>query len=231
MLPGSLFVSCRLGGVHVTGRFPAAATRFAAGVACAILLASSSACTGGPQASPRPSPSSPPGQPTGAAPTLHPRPAPLHVRVTRVHGTMSRHARTVLAHVAGRAVATYFRNGFLGHYPRSDFHDAFASFSAGAADNARHDRDLLTNAGLGADTVAVVPRRQAAYLSVLAPHHAAVGITANVHLELLVDHSRSPDQRVTVKGRLLLTRRKSAGWQIFGYDLSRSAVAAKGGSR
>ena len=32
-----------------------------------------------------------------------------------------------------------------------------------------------------------------------------------------------PDQRVDVKGRLMLTRKKSGGWQIFGYDLNRNA--------
>jgi hypothetical protein len=138
----------------------------------------------------------------------------------------------VLALVAGRAISTYFRNAFLAvSYPRSDFGNAFASFSAGAARKARHDRDLLTNAGLGADTVAVVPRHQAAYLSVLAPGRVAVGITANIHLRLLVEHGQAPAQQVTVKGRLLLTRRKSGGWQIFGYDLSRSAVPAKGAAR
>lgn len=212
------------------GPFATPASRLAPAVACAVLLAAATACTAGNHASPRPSPSSPPvpAQSTGAAPTLRPRPAPLHVRVTRVHGTMSPHARTVLAHRAGRTIATYVDNAFLGKYPRSDFHAAFASFSAGAAEKARHDRALLTNADLGADTAAVVPRRRVAFLSVLAPGRVPVGITANLDLQLLVDHTRSPDQLVTVKGRLLLIRRRSGGWQIFGYDLSRSAVAAKG---
>ncbi len=205
--------------------------RLLAALLGAALLAGASACTGGHQASPAPSPSRLPSQPTGTAATLRPRPVALHVRVTRVHGTMSQHARTALAHVAGRAISTYFHNAFLGHYPRSDFSDAFASFSTGAAQKARHDRDLLTNAGLGHDTVAVVPKRQSAYLSVLAPGRVPAGITADIDLVLLVDHAHTPDQAVTVKGRLLLTRRSSGGWQIFGYDLSRSAVAAKGASR
>ena len=205
--------------------------RLLAGLACAALMALASACTGGQQAAPAPSPTPLPGQPTGTTATLRPRPAPLQIRVTKVHGKLSRQARKTLAHVAGRAVATYFRNAYLGHYPRSDFGNAFASFSSGAAHKARHDRDLLTNASLGADTVAVVPRKQVAYLSVLAPGHVAVGITANVHLKLLVQHAHAPNQQVIVKGRLLLTRRKSGGWQIFGYDLSRSVVAAKGASR
>jgi len=57
------------------------------------------------------------------------------------------------------------------------------------------------------------------------------GITAQIDLKFLVDHASSPNQLVTVKGRLLLTRKPSGGWQIFGYHLSRSAVAAKGASR
>lgn len=215
----------------MTEPFLARTRQLLAGLGCAALMALATSCTGGPQAAPAPSPSPLPGQPTGTAATLSPRPAPLEVRVTRVHGKLSRPARKTLAHTAGRAVATYFKNAFLGDYPRSDFGNAFDSFSSGAAHKARHDRDLLTNAGLGADTVAVVPRKQAAYLSVLAPGHVAVGITANVHLRLLVQHANAPDQQVTVKGRLLLTRRNSGGWQIFGYDLSRSAVAAKGAVR
>lgn len=211
------------------------ARRLLAGLCFVVLLALTSACTGGDQQSaPRPSssPSQPAGQPTGPAATLHPKPAPLRVKVTRVHGRMSQHDRTVLAHVAGRAISTYFRNAFLaGSYPRSDFGNAFASFSKGAADQARHDRDLLTNAALGADTVSVTARRQQAYLSVLAPHKVAAGLTAQIDLKFLVDHRDAPDQLVTVRGRLLLTRKQSGGWQIFGYHLSRSAVAAKGASR
>lgn len=213
------------------------ARRLLAGLCFVALLAPTSACTGGDQQSaPRPSPSrstgQPTGQPTGPAATLRPRPAPLHVKVTRVHGRMSQHARTVLAHVAGRAISTYFRNAFLaGSYPRSDFGNAFASFSKGAAGQARHDRDLLTNAALGPDTVSVTAKRQSAYLSVLAPHKVAAGITAQIDLKFLADHAHAPDQLVTVRGRLLLTRKQSGGWQIFGYHLSRSVVAEKGASR
>ena len=32
-----------------------------------------------------------------------------------------------------------------------------------------------------------------------------------------------PAQRVDVKGRLMLTRKKSGGWKIFGYDLAQNA--------
>ena len=34
------------------------------------------------------------------------------------------------------------------------------------------------------------------------------------------------DQRVTVAGRLLINRKKSGPWQIFGYDITRSSVPA-----
>ena len=217
----------------MTESLGSATRRLLAGLCFVALLGLAGACTGGgQQAAPPPSPTQPAGQPTGPAATLHPKPAPLHVEVTRVHGRLSRHARTVLAHVAGRAISTYFQNAFLaGHYPRSDFGNAFASFSKGAAGMARHDRDLLTNAPLGGDTVSVTAKRQSAYLSVLAPHKVAAGITAQIDLKFLVDHASSPNQLVTVKGRLLLTRKPSGGWQIFGYHLSRSAVAAKGASR
>jgi hypothetical protein len=57
---------------------------------------------------------------------------------------------------------------------------------------------------------------------VLAPHKVAAGVTAKVDLVFLVDRGDQAAQRVRLAGRLLLTRNKSNGWSIFGYDLHRS---------
>jgi hypothetical protein len=44
--------------------------------------------------------------------------------------------------------------------------------------------------------------------------------------------ARGADKRVTVTGRLLMARKRSGGWEMFGYDMARSDVATgKGGSR
>ena len=66
-------------------------------------------------------------------------------------------------------------------------------------------------------------RRRTAYLSVLAPYKVAAGVTARVHLRFLADRGDKPAKRVDVRGRLMLTRKSSGGWQIFGYDLSKNA--------
>ena len=118
----------------------------------------------------------------------------------------------------------YFDDAFVGgEYPRESFGDAFDTFSAGAAKQADADRDLLTNRVLGPTTEAVEVKRRTAYLSVLAPYKVAAGVTARVHLQFRADRGDKPAKLVNVKGRLMLTRKASGGWQIFGYDLSRHA--------
>ncbi len=188
-------------------------------------MVTTASCTGDePSGSPaaRQSPSASPTE--GSTSTLEPKPAPARVRVTRVSGHLAAKDRTVLEHKVGRVVSAYFDDAFLaGPYPRSGFGDAFDTFSPGAARLARRDKALLTNSTLGATTEAVVARRQTAYLSVLAPHKIAAGVTALVNLRYLAERGDRPDKEVTVKGRLILTREKSGGWRIFGFDLSRSA--------
>ena len=73
-------------------------------------------------------------------------------------------------------------------------------------------------------------RRQTAYLSVLAPHRVAAGVTALVHLRFVAERGDRPDKEVTVKGRLMLTRKNDGGWKIFGYDLTQSATTVGEGS-
>lgn len=167
----------------------------------------------------------------GSTTTFEPRPAPAVVRVTRVAGEMRRKDREVVATKVGRVVSGYFDDAFLGgDYPRASFGDAFATFTPGAARSARQHRALLTNALLGPTTESVVPRRQTAYLSVLAPHRVAAGVTARVDLRYLAERGDRPDQLVTVKGRLTLTRGDDGRWRIFGYDLTRAATAAEEGT-
>lgn len=162
----------------------------------------------------------PPPEPTV---TLEPRPAPPVVRVTRVAGRLPARDRRALERNAGRVVTRWFDEAYLGGtQPRTDFSGAFAAFTPGARRQARGDRGLLTNALLGARATEVVPHRRAAYLSVLAPYGVAAGVTARIELAYLVLREDRPDRQVTVRGRLVLTRAERGGWEIFGYDLSRS---------
>lgn len=204
--------------------------RLAGAVAMLVLLLSAG-CTSGPSepaGSPPRSPS--PSTSTGATSTMQPRPVPLTVRVTRVSGRLSPHARRALEANLKPVLARYLDAAFLGgRYPRSDFSKAYASFTPAVRGQARHDGWLLTNRSLGPTTTQVTPRKQAAYLSVLAPYKVAAGVTARLDLRYVADRGDRPAKAVAVKGRLLLTRRGD-GWAIFAYDLSRSTrtVPAEG---
>lgn len=208
--------------------------RSTAALLCVLLVATTAACSGGdPAPETAPSAATPPAEDPAeetATPEALPAP-PARVRVTRVSGTLKEKDREVLADNIGKVVTAYFDDAFLGgEYPRDSFGDAFATFSAGAARRADGDRDLLTNRALGPTTQGIEVRRRTAYLSVLAPYKVAAGVTANVQLRFAADQGDRPAELVNVKGRLLLTRKKSGGWQIFGYDLTQSSRAVGEGS-
>jgi hypothetical protein len=229
LVPGGNFDGVGTGASDTKGtnQLNTSVRRAAGAVVCALALAGSAGCTGAtttPAARPTPSAS------TGSAATLTPRPVPLQVLVTRVSGRLSAEARRSLQGNVGRALSGYLDGAFLWDYPRSDFSAAFATFTKGAASDAKRDQDLLTNARFGPSTESVAVKRQSAYLSVLAPHKVAAGVTARVELELLLDRTDKPAERVHVTGRLMLSRKPSGGWQIFGYDLARSNTAVREGS-
>lgn len=196
----------------------------------ALLLPLSVGCTGGasrPAGSPPRSPS--PSVSTGATSTVRARPVPLEVRVTRVSGRLSSHARRALEANLKPVLSRYLDTAYLGGgYPRSDFSKAYASFTPAVRSQARRDGWLLTNRSLGPTTTAVTPRKQAAYLSVLAPYKVAAGVTARLDLSYVADRGDRPAKAVAVKGRLMLTRRGNS-WAIFAYDLSRSVQTVRAG--
>lgn len=200
--------------------------RALAGLAAALVLAGCSGETQQPAPSPSPSePSEPSAPATGETATLDARPVPMKVRVTRVHGRMKKGAQQSLERKVGRTISAYFDDAFLGgSYPRSGFDGAFRTFTRGAAADARRDSELLTHADLAPRTEAVIPRRKAAWLSVLAPNRVAAGVTARFRLVYEAAMADDAKERVTVQGRLLLTREVSGDWQIFGYDVRRNAV-------
>lgn len=220
-------------GAGTPGRRPSV-RRTAASLFCALLVTTTTACTGE-DAAPGTAPSTggssaPETAQESATPEATP-PPPARVRVTRVSGKLKEKDQEVLADNVRKVVMAYFDDAFLGgDYPRDSFGDAFDTFSAGAARQADGDRDLLTNRVLGPTTQGIEVRRRTAYLSVLAPYKVAAGVTAKVQLRFVADQGDDPAKLVNVKGRLLLTRKKSGDWQIFGYDLARSARAVGGGS-
>jgi len=189
-------------------------------VATLVAAALVGGCSGDSEPAAKPSPSS---SPTASATLPAPESVPLKVVVTRVSGKLPEKSKPALEANVGKAISAYVDGAFLaGDYPRSDFGDAFGAFTSGAAGDARRDADLLTNRELGPSTESVRATRRTAYLSVLAPYKVAAGVTAKVDLVFVVDRGDETAQRVRLAGRLLLTRNKSNGWSIFGYDLHRS---------
>jgi len=153
---------------------------------------------------------------------------PLKVKVTRVSGTLPKKVRSTLESKVGRAISGYFDAAFVGgEYPRTDFSDAFGTFTRNAAAQARRDTGLLTNAVLGGSTESVSVQDSDAWLSVLAPNKVAAGVTAKFRLVFVADRGdAAADREVTMTGRLLLTRARDGGWDIFGYDVARSVAPA-----
>jgi hypothetical protein len=191
-------------------------------LATVLLLAGTTACTGG-------SDDDKSGPKSSQSPSSQPPSAPFRVSVTHVAGELSKSKRANVARRVRTTLSAYVDAAFLaGDYPRSDFDSSFRSFTSGAARDARSDRGLLTNRSLGASTASVRAIRRTAYLSVLAPKQHPAGVTAAVNLVFLVDRGDRPAQRVHLKGRLVLTHAKHGGkWSIFGYDLSRSQAPAR----
>jgi hypothetical protein len=197
-------------------------------LATTLLLVLSAGCTGG---SSDDEGRSLPRRSVGQQPTLEAKPVPMDVKVAKqVGGRLRREQRTGLERKVGRLLSAYFDDAFLGgEYPRSNFKGALATFSPGAARRAGDDRDLLTNAGTGGSTEAVVARTKQARLDVLVPGRNVVGLTARIRLVFLQQPLDGVDREVTVTGRLLLGRSTSGPWEIFGYDVTRSSVPAEKG--
>jgi len=188
------------------------------------LAAAGTGCTSGPAPSAEPAGDATGGRSTQSTSVPAPRSVPLRVEVTHVAGKLPARDRRRVADRVGRALSAYVDAAFLGGaYPRSDFTRSFGAFTGGGARQARRDTALLTNQPLGATTRTVQATRRTAYLSVLAPKGTVAGATAAVDLVFRVDRGPRPGRRVHLRGRLLLTKDRSGGWAIFGYDLSRSS--------
>jgi hypothetical protein len=191
--------------------------------ALALLLAASlTACTGdragAPQGTATPTPTT---TATGAAPSLRERAAPYQVRYRQVAGEVSRRRQYLRA--LARPVRTWVDGGFVrGPWPREDgFARAFVPFGRYISDRARRDAGLLTLQALGGSLVEVIPQRRRIAISVTGARGHVVGATARVDLRVLGLDRSGRRTRVNVRGDLFLTRVKSHGWKVFGYQLDR----------
>lgn len=141
-------------------------------------------------------------------------------KIGRVVGRWPKKEHDRLVATVGPVVQKWFNAAYGGSYPRSDFGDAFPGFTARAEREAKRDKVLLTNIGIGDRLTAVTPTESRIWLDVLAVRKKAVGVTARFLLKFKTEGD--VEKHVRVKGRLMLNRHPS-GWRIFGYDVAKGA--------
>jgi hypothetical protein len=137
----------------------------------------------------------------------------------KYHKRFKSHEKSLRTDV-GQAVDSWLDGGFVGvSYPRTDFSSAFSGFTAKAKHDAQAQQKLMTNWKWRKHIDGVTTTKRRVSLDVLAPHGKAAGVTAHVLLKFTT--SGQAEKKVTVTGRLFLTRDAKGAWQIFGYDVSK----------
>jgi hypothetical protein len=135
------------------------------------------------------------------------------------HHRFKSHQKSLRTHV-GQAVDSWIDGAFVGvSYPRSDFASAFSGFTAKAKKDAEAQQKLMTNWKWRQHIDGVTTTKRRVTLDVLAPRGRAAGVTAHVVLKFRT--SGQAEKKVTVTGRLFLTKDAKGAWQIFGYDVSK----------
>lgn len=156
-----------------------------------------------------------------------PAAVPLSVGVGTVTGDLARPRRLPVARGVATAVDAWFEAAYLGGgYPRTNWNGAFPGFTQGAKQRAMRDQALTTNAAIGGQTDEITPRLKSVKVDVLSPKQRPAGATAR--FRLVYDTAGQASYTVQVSGRLMLSRTKNGGWQIFGYDVARNATPRQG---
>ncbi|WP_426245161.1 hypothetical protein [Nocardioides sp. LHG3406-4] len=156
---------------------------------------------------------------TVAEPAVAP-PLTTQAEVKKVVGKLESGGRGQLVRQITPVVDTWWEAAYLGGtWPRTAFRDAFPGFTQGATKEARRDKDLLSNADIGADVTAVTATKRDVRLDVIAPSGRIAGVTARIALDY--DTTGEQPHQVTVRGRVFLTR-KEGTWRIFGYDVRKA---------
>jgi hypothetical protein len=140
----------------------------------------------------------------------------------RVVGRLPKKDRDVLVNRVSAVVEGWFRAAYGGSYPRSGFADAYPGFTTAARREARRDKKLMSNVGIGDRITGVTPTESRVHVDVLAARGHAAGVTARFLLRFRTEGDVT--KHVRVQGRLLMSRSEN-GWRIFGYHVSRGARA------
>ncbi len=162
-------------------------------------------------------------EPSGAPSTSPTAPAEqTQVSWGKVTGRLPQPARERVAATVTDLVDGWTTAAYLGgDYPRSAFTDAWPGFIPGAQQQARRDRDLMSNADIGARIDGVDLRRSTVRIDAPAVKQRPVGVTAHVALTFRTTGDLARDVRV--RGRLYLTP-TDHGWKVFAYDVTKGVV-------
>jgi hypothetical protein len=166
--------------------------------------------------------SEPSADPTGGPSSTEATEAPaLETTVTlgKVVGRLPKEKRSNVRRQVGRAVDAWFEAAYVGgDYPRNDFADSWPGFTTGAKADARADKVLMSNQGIGQRVEAVDVETRKLFVDVLAPRGRASGATARFVLRFSTEGD--VERKIEVRGRLFLTPTED-GWRVFGYDVSK----------
>jgi hypothetical protein len=147
---------------------------------------------------------------------------PLQAEVGKVAGRLKPAAAAAASAGVTKVVDGWFESAYIGgEFPRTDFTDAFPGFLPGAAKDAVKDAALMTNEMIGGDIDRVTADLKQVKVDVLAADDRAAGATARFTLVFTTTGSYA--KQVSIRGQLFLTRNGKKGWQVFGYDVTRSA--------
>lgn len=148
------------------------------------------------------------------------------VSLGRVTGDLDRDRGPVVRDAVAAVVGRWLDAAYVGgDWPRRGVEGAYPGFTRGAADQARADRVLTSNALLGPRLDDVVARRSAVTVDVLATGGRPRAATARFVLAMRLSGKVDRDERVS--GRLYLTPGEK-GWQVIGYDVRRGVERGSG---
>lgn len=197
-------------------------------LALVVVAALASGCSDGAD-----DPSGPDGTPTSSSAAAAPEEeAPFVTTKASIRkvsgGRLGQRERVRLRDKVVATVDDWFESAYLGgDYPRTDFGDAFGAFTKGAADRARGDRQLMSNAGVATTTYAVRTLARRVKIDVLAVGGRPSGVTVQFRLGQARAGESGAERLERVSGRLFLTydgEGADGGWRIFGYDVGREAL-------
>ena len=147
---------------------------------------------------------------------------PVQSKVGKVAGALKPAAAAAAVKAISPVVDGWFEAGYVGgDYPRTTFGAAFPGFTRGAAADATKDAALMTNKAIGADVDGVTANLKQIEVDLLAANRRAAGATARFTLVFTTTGTYAKE--VSVKGRLFLTKGSAGKWQVFGYNVTRSA--------